>query len=501
MGDRLSESPRPLSLRRVAGRVGRQSIAYTLAAAVGPITGILLLPVYTRYLTPSDYGLIALFEVLSLVLSAVFSLGMPAMIPFYYVDVPDAAARRRGVGSVVVAITILNVILALVLSLAGQPLVALLLPTVPFWPYVPILAATAIFDPYWTAIGAILQIQERAFTFSAWSITRLVVAIVMKVIFVVVLLQGVYGFLVSNLITSLVTAAIVAPMLWREMDIALDAAEIRRAFVLGGPTVPNNLFTYGFRVLDRVLMERFVDRGQIGLYFLALKLGDLIKLCADVFLNAWRPVFFKEAGEPWFRAVTAPTVIRLVSVGVIGVCVAIALFSREIITLLAAPAYVGAARFVPLIVGAMALKAIYSFPYLAVWYRKRTGWLPVLTVVTMGFSIAANLILIPRLGAMGAAVVFFASYVLLLVLMTVLAQRSFRMNYSWTPLCAAFFAGTAITLIGAPLEPGLMTFAMKVALLAIYAVVVVITGGIRLRDLGGLGSKGHLVPGPAGGLQ
>src|SRR5206468_38182 len=143
----------------------------------------------------------------------------------------------------------------------------------------------------------------------------------------------------------------------------------------------------------------------------------------DVFVNAWRPVFFKEAAGSRFTSETAPAVIRLVSVGLIGGCLAVSLFARETIALLTAPAYAGAATFVPLVVGAMALKGIYSFPYLAVWYKKRTAWVPLLTVVTMAFSIGANLLLMPRWGAFGAAVVLFLSYVLLFGLMTALAQR------------------------------------------------------------------------------
>src|SRR5205814_10144011 len=272
-------------------------------------------------------------------------------------------------------------------------------------------------EPYWITMGAIFQIQERAFTYSAWSTARIILAITLKILYVVVLAQGVFGFVVSNLLTAAITAVVVAPLLWREMEPALDHAELRRAFAVGGPTVPNNLFTYGFRVLDRIMLERFVDSGQIGLYYMALKIGDMVRLGADVFVNAWRPVFFKEAGDAQFASVTAPSVIRLVSVSMIGGCLAIALYSREMVALLTSPSYAGAARLVPLVVGAMALKGIYSFPYLAVWYRKRTAWVPLLTLVTMGFSVGANLLLMPRWGVFAAAGILLASYLLLFGLM------------------------------------------------------------------------------------
>jgi len=481
-------------LRGIAARVGRQSVAYTLSAAVGPITGVLLLPVYTRYLSPADYGLIALLEVLSLVFATMFSLGLTAMIPFYYVDFPAGRARRRGVGTVVVAVTLLNVLLAAAIALAGAGPIRVLLPSVPFWPYVPMLAVTALCEPYWIMMGAIYQIQERAFTFGTWSTARIILAITLKILFVVVLAKGVYGFIVGNLLTAAITAGVVAPLLWREMEPALDRAALRRAFAVGGPTVPNNLFTYGFRVLDRIILERFVDSGQIGLYYMALKVGDIVRLGTDVFVNAWRPVFFKEAGNPQFASETAPTVIRLVSVGMIGGCLAIALFSREIMALLTSPSYAGAARFVPLIVGAMALKGLYTFPYLAVWYRKRTAWVPLLTLVTMAFSVGANLLLMPRWGVLAAAGVLLASYLLLFGLMHVLAQRCFPMHYRWGVLVSAAATASAAATIGAPLPPGLSSMLIKTLLLALYAVVVLLVGGIRASEVAILLRRPKIVP-------
>jgi O-antigen/teichoic acid export membrane protein len=489
----LNESPdttemviptdRDLSLRNVAARVGRQSVAYTLSSAVGPLTGVFLLPVYTRYLTPGDYGLIALLEVLSLVLTTVFSLGLTAMIPFYYVDLPAGRERRRGVGTVMMAVTALNLMLAALVILFGAAPIALALPSVPFWPYVPILALTALFEPYWIAVGAIYQIQERAFTFSAWSTARIVLAVGLKVLYVVVLAQGVYGFIVSSLLTAVITAVVTAPLLWREMEPSLDRDQLRRAFAVGGPTVPNNLFTYGFRVLDRVILDRFVDQGQIGLYYMALKLGDMVKLGADVFVNAWRPVFFKEAADLRFRSETVPSVIRLASVGIMGGCLAIALFAREIVAVLTTPAYAGAARFVPLVVGAMAVKGIYAFPYLAVWYKKRTAWVPLLTVATMAFSVTANVLLMPRWGALGAAVVLFASYLLLFGLMMVLAQRSFPLRYPWKALISAAAASSVAAAIGTAIPVGPSAIVLKLMLIGAYAAIAVLSGAVRIQEL------------------
>jgi O-antigen/teichoic acid export membrane protein len=471
------------SLRQVSRRLAGQSVAYALASAVGPITGVLLLPIYTRYLAPADFGLIAMFEILTLIFTTVFSLGLTAMIPFYYVDHQPGQSRRRGIGAVIVAVTMLNLVLVALVTMAGERPVRLLLPSVPFWPFVPILALTALFEPYWIVAGSIYQIQEQASRYARWSTARLFLSIGLKVWFVVVLAQGVYGFVTSSLIAAIVMAAAAAPLLWREMEPAWDPAEIRRAFAVGGPTVPNNLFSYGFRVLDRVILERFVGLGEIGLYYFAVRLADIMRLASDVFINAWRPVFFKEAAHRDFVDVTVPAVIRLGTIAMIGGGLAVALFSRELLAMLSTPAYAGAAKFVPLLAAAMVVKGVYSFPYLAVWYRKKTIWVPMLTAVTMVFSIAANLALTPIWGAWGAAAVQFVSYLVLFALMWMLAERAFPLRYPWREMSIAAAAGGVAAVVGAGLQASTTAIGVKLALMAGYCAIVGLSGGIRAGEL------------------
>ena len=424
-----------------------------------------------------------MFEILTLIFTTVFSLGLTAMIPFYYVDHQPGPSRRHGIGAVIVAVTLLNIALAALVTIAGERPVRILLPSVPFWPFVPILALTALFEPYWVVAGSIYQIQEHASRYAWWSTARLFLSIALKVWFVVVLAQGVFGFVTSSLLTAIVMAAAVAPLLWREMEPAWDAAEIRRAFAVGGPTVPNNLFSYGFRVLDRVILERFVGLGEIGLYYLAVRLADIMRLASDVFISAWRPVFFKEAAHQDFVDVTVPAVIRLATIVMIGAGLAIGLFSRELLAVLSTPAYAGAAKFVPLLAAAMVVKGVYSFPYLAVWYRKKTIWVPMLTAVTMMFSIAANLLLTPRWGAWGAAAVQLASYLVLFVLMWALAEREFPLRYPFREMSIAAAAAGVAAVVGPGLPASTAAIGVKLALMAGYGAIVGLSGGMRVAEL------------------
>jgi O-antigen/teichoic acid export membrane protein len=434
-------------------------------------------------LTPTEYGLIALLEVVALVLGSVFSLGMPAIIQFYYTERLDPDRRRRLMGTILTGVTLANIVLALLALTSGRLLFGYLLPSVPFAPYVPIVILTMLVEPYWTIVGVVLQMQERAAPYAMLSTSRYFLSMGLRVLFVVALGQGVLGFITANLFTAIAGAVTAAVFLKREAAPAFEISEVRRALALGVPMVPNNLLSYSFRLIDRVVLERVATLDQIGLYYLGLRLAEVMRIGADVFVNAWRPVFFKEAASATFCRNVAPQVIRLASLSFIGGFLVLSLFAREISALFLAPAYRSAHVFVPVLAAAFTVKALYAFPYLTVWYRKKTVYVPVLTAVTLLFSIGANLVLGRLWGTYGVGVALLLSHTVLFLLMFVIARRIFPLPYPFRAMLGGTMTAIAMVVLASRLEPGLIGSGLKAALLCAYPIILTAAGWVSWVEL------------------
>ena len=77
---------------------------YTLGSVLIKASGFLLIPVYTRYLTPDDYGVMSIVAVIVAILTAVLSMGMfQAQTRFYY----DFNEDRDKVGRLLFSINVL----------------------------------------------------------------------------------------------------------------------------------------------------------------------------------------------------------------------------------------------------------------------------------------------------------------------------------------------------------------------------------------------------------
>jgi len=337
--------------------------------------------------------------------------------------------------------------------------------------------------------GASLQIQEKAGRFAAWSTARVLVSIAVRVVFVIVLVGGAAGFIAANLVTAAVFALAALWLLRTEVAPGFLPAVIREAFRLGGPTVPNNLLSYGFRLLDRIVLERFVSLEQVGLYYLALRLSDVIRLTGDILINAWRPVFFKEADDPTFRTEDVPRIIRIATVVLAVAFVGVSVFAREVVAVFAAPAYRQAYVFVPLLTAAMLLKGFQSFPYLTIWLRKRTNWVPMLSVLTLFTSLLANVILAPRWGAMGVAAALVVAYLVLTIMILMVARGLYAIPYPWRTLLLVGSLSIGAVGIAVPLPAGSVSTLAKLAIVAGYVVALVATGCVDVAELRALWPK------------
>src|SRR5688572_23916456 len=78
----LVGNPRP-SLGR---RISTATFNYGIGATLPRLMSLLLLPVYTRFLTPHDYGLLDLADALTAVLALAMRFGLPGAVSRFYYD-------------------------------------------------------------------------------------------------------------------------------------------------------------------------------------------------------------------------------------------------------------------------------------------------------------------------------------------------------------------------------------------------------------------------------
>ncbi len=442
-------------------RLATTGAAYTASSVLSKLIAVFLLPIYTAYLTPADYGAAEVMLASVVAASILIRLGViEALLRFYYL----AGEEPRRVVATGFASLFWTATAGAALGLAlAEPISELLLERPDAE-----LARLAVLGLWtltlWEYALTLLRLDERARAYFTITIVNVLVTIPFTVWLVVVEDQGAAGILLGTFGTGLIFVAV---RLWQErrrLSFVPDRALLRRMLRFGLPTMPAELTLYSLNFIDRILIVRLAGLAEAGLYALAIKFAQGINVLARGFQLAFPPLAYSISDDDearraysliftWFAAVLA--------FGVAGLW----LLARWIVDVLAAPEFFDAYEAVGLLATGVAFYALYLVLVVILGRTGRTEFNLPATAAGTAVNIALNLVLIPPLGIVGAGIALVASYLVVLVAMYALTQRLFPVSYEWRRLALLFAVTAAIVAGGELLLPteGLGGFASRTA--------------------------------------
>lgn len=462
-----------------------QSSLYTIGEVLRSSLSFLLLPIYTRLLTPADYAILGVMSPVFALLSALMALGMPAaLVRFYFDYQDDPATLRRYVSTVTIFGVTSGLIGSLLLTLLGPAIFGWLLPNTPFHPYVLITIWNAGITVVSVLALQLFRARQQAQYFISFSLVDFGLTTALIILFVVGLGLGALGSLWGQLLAAVVMAA---PALWvlaRASRLSLRSASdsfswplLRTSLRFSVPLLPFILGTWALNVSDRIVLDGLVSREALGLYTLGYQFGVLLNLIAMALNNAWQPFFYQNAADHKNDAMIGSFITYQVAL-MVALALAVALLAPEVIRIMAAPAYWAAAAIVPWIAAGYVARYLYFFPVNGMLFRKRTGLVAALTILAAALNIGLNLVLVPRFGIMAAAVNTLVAFVVLFIMAYIVGQRVYPVQYQWGRLLLLFGLALAVFALSLmiPADDLLVSIALKLALLASLPALLWVTG-------------------------
>ncbi len=437
-------------------KLGKDTLLYGFGVALSRMVSIIMLPVYTRFLTPADYGILQLLDIALEVVSILMVAGMATGVTRFYFKAKTTKKRN--------SVVFTAFILQMALSLAGT---ALLLATAPLvWRHGLGEAGTVFF----VRLAAInfslntltqvpllfMQVQQRPLAYVAVTSARLVLQLSLNILFVVALGWGVVGILWSVFISGCIIGVVLAIWLVRTTGIHIDRSDLGDLVRFG---LPYQIAWAGSFVLtfgDRLFLQKFDGVAAVGLYGLAYQFGFILnQLGATPFLTAWNPHRFQLVDHPKAeRDARYNRGFMILNLLLITLAVGIALFIKPVLTIMAAPAFHPAATFVPFILAAYVCHGWIEVLKFGIDVSERTRYNAISTWMSVVVIVVLYALLIPPYGAMGAAVATFVAYAFRVVVVYVFSQRLWPIAYQWTrpgiQVAGATMVTVAATLLSGP---------------------------------------------------
>jgi O-antigen/teichoic acid export membrane protein len=450
----------------------RHSAIYGLGSIVARVVAVLLLPLYTRYLSPSDYGLIETLVALSAVLTALVAQGMKSAFFRFYFDSAETARRllviRTAFWYVLAASTVV-----LVLGVALAPQISWLLFDTHSYSELVIVA----FAGLWVAMNyeqltSLFRVEQRSSAYVAATLTNVAITIAATILLVVVFDEGPLGVLVGNLTGTAVVYAALLLYNRHALGLQFDRSLLREMNRFGLPLVPSAVALWLTNFSDRFFLVKLADTHEVGLYSIGVRIASAIVLLLTAFRMAW-PAFAYSIEDDSEAKRTYSFVLTYVVYVCCWLALTLGLLAPWILKLITTEPFYPAENVVaPLAFGVAAFGAFVVVQIGTGRARRtRSNWL--VTGAAALVNIALNLILIPPYGRMGAAIAMVSAYTLLFLGMAWRAHRVFPVAYQWRRVATLAAAAVGLTVLGKSLD---VPLGAAIGLAAAYPLVLLLLG-------------------------
>jgi O-antigen/teichoic acid export membrane protein len=430
--EQTAPGPPIASGQSVAQRLVRGSTIYALTNFGLRAMNFLLIALYTRHLTPGDYGIISLAEISGAAVASVTSLGLDASLRrLFFSYKSDATLVRAYVSSVLrfgIAFTLS--VLFVVLTL-GPAVVHRLAPgfVVPFFPYLALAVTSACMLQLLDYFFGLYQVQEKPRSFAELSLLLFVLTAVCVVALVVVHPLGARGMLLGKLIGATLSLLIAATLLRHWLTGGIKWEYVRETLHLALPIVPHQLLALGLIMADRFILEHYRPLAEVGIYSLAYTFGMVMYLVTASLSQAWSPIFYDLAAQgdqnkPTLARIVSAVITVLTIIACLGACI-----SHDFLRFFLDARYGSAAPLIPWIIGGYLFHALFTLFHVSAFQARKSQFIWLASMTAFVANIVLNLLWVPRWGMFGAAWATVVGYAVEALMMYFYAQRVFKLPY------------------------------------------------------------------------
>jgi O-antigen/teichoic acid export membrane protein len=435
-------------------RLGKHSFIYGLGGLVQRILAVLLLPVYTRFLTPSDYGTVETLIALTTVLVILLRLGITNAFFRFYFDSPEHE-RQLLVLRTSFWFTMAMATLGLVVGAAFSGEIS----TVLFGSSGDAELVVAAFVGLWAQMNyeqltSLFRVEERSVGYVLASLANIGLTIAATLLLVVHFDSGPLGVIVGNFTGTLLVYTALVSYRREQLGLQFDRKLFREMNRFGMPLVPSALLLWVTNFSDRFFLVKLSGASEVGLYSVGVRIASAMALLLTAFRTAW-PAFAYSIEDDREAKRTYAFVLTYLVYVTSWVATGLALLSPWLVAWIAAPKFESASRVVGPLAFAVVAFAGYVVLAIGVGRARRTQFNWVVTGAAAIVNVSLNLLLIPPFGMMGAATATVAAYFTMFVGMVWWAQRIYPIRYQWRRVVTATAAGVGLAVVGKLVGGGL----------------------------------------------
>ncbi|MDD3944489.1 MAG: oligosaccharide flippase family protein [Bacteroidales bacterium] len=460
-------------------KILQNSVIYSIVTVLQKGISFFLLPIYTLYLTPADYGVMGVSSSIASLISIFLTLGLGAAANrFYYSHNKDEVYAKKLFGTIVTMVIIISVVGGGIIILLHKWIINPFLGDIDFYPCILLGLLNIIITPAYLYFQEYLQTRQEGLHYGINSICFFVLHVCLTLFLLIKFDMGVVGAMLAQLINSFVFFIYAGIVFSKRITIGINKKIARESLKYSLPLLPHQIANWSNGAIDRLLINGMKSESDAGLYNLGQQYSSVMNIISNSVNQAYVPWFFEKIneGKRGLEQIVkmADAIIAVLSF----FAIVMSLFAKEVLDLMVSnPAYDGIWKFIPLLIIGYLFHSVYFF-FINVLYIKSKDTKLVFTVsiFAMIMSVVLNVLFIPIWGCMGSAIAFSATYLIQSIAALVLSlNRNKEIKLHWAKMYMVCFTALGMSMLPILLQNlsvinGLIIKLLVVAVLAVFII-------------------------------
>jgi O-antigen/teichoic acid export membrane protein len=455
-------------------RLSKNSLIYGVGGVLIRLFPFLFLPVFTAYLTPTDYGVSAILGLVTFVTTSVFSLGVGVGAgPCYFEgNCPEQKERTTWTAFVILAASCAAIVLVGVCFASQISVLAFRTSAHAYLVRLTLLAAALniLTIPFVLR----LQFEEHAGIYVVLTIASSLVSLGASLLMVVILGRGIRGLIEAGLVGQGVTFLLFLFQTVRNLTFRFNWKVGKELLRLSLPFVPSFAFLFLLQHGNKYLLQWMCGLEDVGIYNIGFNFGSVLTLVVSAFNTAWYPYFMSFLDRQQEARQIFGRILTYYVLGVGSLSLLFFIVARPVVMLMTQPAFHQAYKAVGFSASAQLLIGVFTLLLPGIYFAKEVKYVNLVQGAAALVSLGLNLVLIRAYGGVGAAAALAIGMLLLVVFQIAwnVRRRYFVMQCEWTRVGIFLLISVAYA-IATLWDPGFSPIGLTIYLAALAGLLPV----------------------------
>lgn len=410
----------------------------------------LLLPLYTLYLTPRDYGITSIVISFTSILTLIATLSLNnAVQRFYFIYKKNIEELKRFLGTIYIVVFLNSLVLSFLIIIFQEWIITPFIDGVEFYPYLLMGILTVVFNPLYTIYQNLLQTMQNGKKYGINSLIHFGLVIILNVLFIIVLELGAFGQLLSNLIVAILFGVFAFIDLYRNDIIAIniDFEYLKQALSYSLPLLPHNLSSTIANFISRLFLNNQISTASAGLFNIASQFSLIVDTLLMSVNNAYIPWFYNEMDLTESKPKKVINFADFISKIYMFISVSLSFVIKEVIQIFLPEEYLISWILIPIMLIAFQFKSIYLFYVNTLFYNTKATRVVFLASVTGNLcSVIVSALLTTKIGLVTPAIATLVQWIVTSGIVIVLSQIIEPVDFKLSKMVGYVFL-MAITII------------------------------------------------------